>query len=41
MSNRTAKDASKNIVFVPLSRLKKSPKNVRKLPHTNADIIDE
>jgi ParB family chromosome partitioning protein len=38
MSNRTAKDASKNIVFVPLSRLKKSPKNVRKLPHTNADI---
>jgi ParB family chromosome partitioning protein len=38
MSNRTAKDASKNIVFVPLSRLKKSPKNVRKLPHTKADI---
>jgi ParB family chromosome partitioning protein len=38
MSNRTAIDASKNIVFVPLSRLKKSPKNVRKLSHTNADI---
>jgi len=38
MSNRTAKDASKDIVFVPLSRLKKSPKNVRKVPHTKADI---
>src|ERR1700683_3187968 len=30
--------ASKNIVFVPLNRLKKSPKNVRKMPHTKADI---
>jgi ParB family chromosome partitioning protein len=39
MSNRTAKDASKDIMFVPLSRLKKSPKNVRKVPHTKADII--
>jgi ParB family chromosome partitioning protein len=38
MSNRLAKDASKDIVFVPLSRLKKSPKNVRKVPHTKADI---
>jgi ParB family chromosome partitioning protein len=38
MSNRTAKDASKDIVFVPLSRLKKSPKNVRKVPHTKGDI---
>src|SRR5258707_9659084 len=38
MSNRTVKDASKDIVFVPLSRLKKSPKNVRKVPHTKADI---
>lgn len=38
MSNRTAKDASKDIVFVPLSRLKKSPNNVRKVPHTKADI---
>jgi ParB family chromosome partitioning protein len=38
MSNRTAKDAIKDIVFVPLSRLKKSPKNVRKVPHTKADI---
>jgi ParB family chromosome partitioning protein len=25
-------------VFVPLNRLKKSPKNVRKVPHTKADI---
>ncbi|MGA8614356.1 MAG: hypothetical protein WB760_22320 [Xanthobacteraceae bacterium] len=30
--------ASKNIVFVPLNRLKKSPKNVRKVPHTKANI---
>src|SRR5579863_4636765 len=30
--------ASKNIVLVPLNRLKKSPKNVRKMPHTKADI---
>jgi ParB family transcriptional regulator, chromosome partitioning protein len=30
--------ASKNIVFVPLNKLKKSPKNVRKVPHTKADI---
>jgi ParB family transcriptional regulator, chromosome partitioning protein len=38
MSNRKAQDANQNILFVPLSRLKKSPKNVRKLPHTKADI---
>jgi ParB family chromosome partitioning protein len=38
MSNRLVKDASKDIVFVSLSRLKKSPKNVRKVPHTKADI---
>lgn len=39
MSNRTNINAvSKNILFVPLNRLQKSPKNVRKLPHTNADI---
>ena len=38
MSNRTTKDLSKNILFVPLNRLKKSPKNVRKVPHTKADI---
>jgi ParB family chromosome partitioning protein len=30
--------ASKNIVFVPLNKLKKWPKNVRKVPHTKADI---
>jgi ParB family transcriptional regulator, chromosome partitioning protein len=38
MSNRTTKDISNNILFVPLDRLKKSPKNVRKVPHTKADI---
>jgi ParB family transcriptional regulator, chromosome partitioning protein len=38
MSNRTTKDVSKNILFVPLDKLKKSPKNVRKVPHTKADI---
>jgi hypothetical protein len=39
MSDRTKVAAqAKNIVFVPLNRLKKSPKNVRKIPHTKADI---
>ena len=38
MSNRTTKNASKDIVFVPLNRLKKSPKNVRRVPHTKAEI---
>ena len=38
MSNRSTKDVSKSILFVPLNRLKKSPKNVRKVPHTSADI---
>ena len=38
MSNRTIAAASKNVVFVPLGKLKKSPKNVRKVPHTTADI---
>ncbi len=39
MSNRTLVAAAKaNIVFVPLDKLKKSPKNVRKMPHTKAEI---
>jgi ParB family chromosome partitioning protein len=38
MSNRTIAAASKNIVFVPLAKLQKSPKNVRKVPHTKAEI---
>ena len=39
MSNRTnIPAASKSILFVPLNKLKKSPKNVRKLPHTKAEI---
>jgi ParB family chromosome partitioning protein len=39
MSDRTKiAAASKNLVFVPLNKLKKSPKNVRQVPHTKADI---
>lgn len=39
MSDRTKIAAeAKQIVFVPLGKLKKSPKNVRKVPHTVADI---
>jgi hypothetical protein len=39
MSDRTKIAAqAKNIVFVPLNKLKKSPKNVRKIPHTKEDI---
>jgi len=39
MSNRTNNAiASKDILFVPLCKLKKSPKNVRKIPHTKAAI---
>jgi ParB family chromosome partitioning protein len=39
MSDRTKiAAASKDIVFVPLNKLKKSPKNVRRVPHTKADI---
>jgi hypothetical protein len=38
MSNRTMKDAATNILFVPLDKLKKSPKNVRKVPHTKTEI---
>jgi ParB family chromosome partitioning protein len=40
MSNRkkSAAEAS-NIFFVPLAKLKRSPKNVRKVPHSNADIM--
>ena len=38
MSNRTLKSTNANILSVPLNRLKKSPKNVRKLPHAKADI---
>ncbi len=39
MSDRTKIAAeAKKIVFVPLGKLKKSPKNVRKVPHSMADI---
>jgi ParB family transcriptional regulator, chromosome partitioning protein len=39
MSNRTTiTAASKDIVLVPLCKLRKSPKNVRQIPHTKADI---
>jgi len=38
MSNRTKTAAAAKIIFVPLNKLKKSPKNVRKIPHTKAEI---
>jgi ParB family transcriptional regulator, chromosome partitioning protein len=39
MSDRTTiAAASKDIIFVPLCKLKKSPKNVRQIPHRKADI---
>ncbi|MHC2435329.1 ParB/RepB/Spo0J family partition protein [Bradyrhizobium sp. USDA 4451] len=39
MSNRTKTSAAaRNIVMVPLGKLKKSPKNVRKMPHTKAEV---
>jgi hypothetical protein len=39
MSSRTKNPSqSTNVIFVPLNKLKKSPKNVRKIPHTKADI---
>ena len=38
MNNRTKIDAAKNIILVPLDKLKKSPKNVRKMPHEKADV---
>jgi ParB family transcriptional regulator, chromosome partitioning protein len=39
MSDRTKHATlSKNLVLVPLDRLKKSPKNVRKIPHTKGEI---
>ena len=30
--------ASGDVLFIPLNRLKKSPENVRKVPHPTADI---
>lgn len=39
MSNRkNIPTEASNIVMVPLGKLRKSPKNVRKMPHTNAEI---
>lgn len=39
MSNRkNIPTEARNIVMVSLSKLKKSPKNVRKMPHTPAEI---
>lgn len=39
MSDRSKIAAvSKNILFVPLNKLKKSPKNVRQVPHCKADV---
>jgi hypothetical protein len=40
MSNRVKKPSpSTNVLFVPLNKLKKSAKNVRKVPHSKADIM--
>jgi ParB family transcriptional regulator, chromosome partitioning protein len=39
MSNRKRPSAeARNILFVPLAKLRKSPKNVRKTPHSQAEI---
>jgi len=38
VENTTAEQDSR-IVFVPLNKLKKSPRNARKVPHTEATII--
>jgi len=39
MSNRKNIPAeARNLVFVPLPKLKKSPRNVRKVPHSKAEI---
>jgi ParB family chromosome partitioning protein len=38
MASKKEKPKSGDILFVPLNRLKKSPKNVRKTPHTKAEI---
>jgi ParB family chromosome partitioning protein len=36
--SKKAKPKSGDVLFVPLNRLKKSPRNVRKTPHTKAEI---
>ena len=39
MSNRHIEaSANDSILFIALNRLKESPRNVRKLPHTKADL---
>jgi ParB family transcriptional regulator, chromosome partitioning protein len=38
MASKKEKPKSGDVLFVPLHRLKKSPKNVRKVPHTKAEI---
>jgi ParB family chromosome partitioning protein len=38
MTKNTKTPASGEVLFVPLNRLKKSPKNARKTPHTKAEI---
>ncbi|MCP3476679.1 ParB N-terminal domain-containing protein [Bradyrhizobium sp. CCGUVB1N3] len=37
-SRKTVPAEARNIVMVPLGKLKKSPKNVRKVPHTDGEI---
>jgi hypothetical protein len=36
MSNRIPKATAEKILFLPLNRLKKSPRNVRQIPHDGA-----
>jgi ParB family transcriptional regulator, chromosome partitioning protein len=38
MSDRTKIADGKTLIVVPLGKLKKSPKNVRKVPHSKAEI---
>lgn len=38
MASKKEKPKSGDVLFIPLNRLKKSPKNARKTPHTKAEI---
>jgi ParB family transcriptional regulator, chromosome partitioning protein len=38
MASKKQTPKSGDVLFVPLNKLKKSPKNVRQMPHTKADI---
>src|SRR5262249_25820531 len=38
MTSKNKKPKSGDVLFIPLNKLKKSPKNVRQMPHTKAEI---